>query len=102
MDLDLPGTLQSFAILEILEKYSYLFIKSLISCIQLGKAFYVTFLYLGPSDPERIQNQKKKKKKGRNGQLKKPFVGVPIMAQQVKNQTSINEDVGLIPGHPLV
>ena len=29
---------------------------------------------------------------------KKASPGVPIVAQQVKNQTSICEDVGLIPG----
>ena len=34
----------------------------------------------------------KKKKK------KKPKPGVPIVAQQVTNLTSVHEDVGLIPG----
>ena len=27
-----------------------------------------------------------------------PSLGIPIVAQQVKNLTSIHEDVGLIPG----
>ena len=30
--------------------------------------------------------------------FKKNFAGVPVVGQQVKNQTSINEDVGSIPG----
>ena len=30
--------------------------------------------------------------------LKRMYIGVPIMAQEVKNPTSIHEDVGLIPG----
>ena len=84
MDLDLPGTLQSFAILEILEKYSYLFIKSLISCIQLGKAFYVTFLYLGPSDPEKIQNQKKKKKKEEMDNLRNLLLEFPLWLSRLR------------------
>ena len=29
---------------------------------------------------------------------KMDFIGVPIVTQQVKNPTSIHEDVGLIPG----
>ena len=28
----------------------------------------------------------------------KKFVGVPVVAQQVKNSANIHEDVGLIPG----
>ena len=32
------------------------------------------------------------------GTLEKEFVGVPVVAQQVTNPTSIHEDVGSIPG----
>ena len=31
--------------------------------------------------------------------MKKYFVGIPIVAQWVKNSISIYEDVGLIPSH---
>ena len=30
--------------------------------------------------------------------LKDTFIGVPVMAQQLTNLTSIHKDVGLIPG----
>ena len=31
-------------------------------------------------------------------QFRKALVGVPVVAQQVKNPTSIHEDVGSVPG----
>ena len=40
-------------------------------------------------------DERKKKRQGRNQQSE---VGVPVVAQWVKNPTSIHEDVGLIPG----
>ena len=46
------------------------------------------FMRLAKLTEVRIYSENKKKEKG----------GVPIVAQQVKNATSIHEDVGSIPG----
>ena len=44
------------------------------------------------------EGKKKKEEKEEKEKKKKKKRGVPILAQQVKNPTSIHEDVGLIPG----
>ena len=50
-------------------------------------------LYAAGAAQEIAKRQKKKKKKKKNENM-----GVPVMDQQLKNPTSIHEDVGLIPG----
>ena len=49
--------------------------------------------YCIPDNKQGARNTKKEKK-----EIIKEKKGVPIVAQQVKNPTSIHEDAGLIPG----
>ena len=50
------------------------------------------------STPKHGANKKKRFKYNVLFDFKKKALGVPVMAQQVMNLTSIREDAGLIPG----